>query len=203
MEEEIESPGGSAMLPLALAALAVVLGGAGLYFGLSANQQLSPLSASLEEGSSSAARVEKEMGALRTQLEELRAQSTDLRKSLERTRIYSTQSERAVKQLASSVKENREQIVKQAKRLNEMASARPAPTVTAASSDPSVALAEETAADSGGSGNPGGSYTIESGDTFGRIADKTGVGLQALLDANPDADPRRLRIGQVINLPGR
>ena len=127
MEEEIESPGGSAMLPIALAILAIVLGGAGLYFGLSANQQLSPLSASMEEGSSSTARLEKEMGALRTQLEEVRAQNTELRKSLERSRIYSTQSERAVKQLAGSVKENREQIVKQAERLNELVSGVRAP----------------------------------------------------------------------------
>ncbi len=198
MEEEIESPGGSAMLPIALAVLAIVLGGAGLYFGLSANQRLSPLSASMEEGSSSAARLEKEMGALRTQLEEVRAQNTELRKSLERSRIYSTQSERAVKQLAGSVKENREQIVKQADRLNELVSGVRAPAAPVASSDSSVAPAEGSAADP----RPGGSYTIQAGDTFGRIADKTGVGLQALIDANPDADPRRLRIGQVINLPG-
>ena len=198
MEEEIESPGGSAMLPIALAILAIVLGGAGLYFGLSANQRLSPLSASMEEGSSSAARLEKEMDALRTQLEEVRAQNNELRKSLERSRIYSTQSERAVKQLAGSVKENREQIVKQADRLNELVSGVRAPAAPVASSDSSVAPAEGSAADP----RPGGSYTIQAGDTFGRIADKTGVSLQALIDANPDADPRRLRIGQVINLPG-
>ena len=72
------------------------------------------------------------------------------------------------------------------------------PRHLSASSDSSVAPAEGSAGDR----RPGGSYTIKAGDTFGRIADKTGVNLQALLDANPDADPRRLRIGQVINLPG-
>ncbi|MFP4261202.1 MAG: LysM peptidoglycan-binding domain-containing protein [Opitutales bacterium] len=199
MEEEIESPGGSVMLPIALAGLAIVLGGAGLYFGLSANQQLSPLSASLNEGSSSAARLEKEVGALEGQLEELRAENVELRKSLERSRIYSTQSERAVKQLASSVKENREQLVKQAERLNELATARRRPGSAAARPDSGASAAEEAGADTA----PEGSYTIRSGDTFGKIAEKTGVTLQALLDANPDADPRRLRIGQVIQLPER
>lgn len=198
MEEEIESSSGGAMLPLALAILAIVLGGAGLYFGLSANQRLSPLSTSLEEGSTNAAVLQKDVSALETQLEELRAQNMELQKSLERSRIYSAQSERAVKQLASSVKENREEIVKQAERLNEMVSGGGASTARVANPTATVAGGEAPAANAG----PGGTYTIQSGDTFAKIASKTGVGLQALLDANPDADPRRLRIGQVIQLPG-
>jgi Uncharacterized protein containing a divergent version of the methyl-accepting chemotaxis-like domain len=198
MEEEIESPNGSVMLPLALALLAIVLGGAGLYFGLSANQRLSPLSTSLEEGSTTAAVLEKEVNALQTQLEELRLQNNELQKSLERSRIYSTQSERAVKQLASSVKENRDEIVKQVERLNEMASGSTVSTTGAINTGPSVESGEAPLANAG----PGGAYTIQSGDTFAKIAGKTGVGLQALLDANPDADPRRLRIGQVIQMPG-
>ncbi|PDH29511.1 MAG: hypothetical protein CNE95_04690 [Puniceicoccaceae bacterium MED-G30] len=47
----------------------------------------------------------------------------------------------------------------------------------------------------------GGSYLIEPGDTFARIAQQMGVSLQALLDANPGVDPRRLRIGQNIVVP--
>ena len=47
----------------------------------------------------------------------------------------------------------------------------------------------------------GKTYTIQSGDYFAKIAEKLDVNLQALIDANPDADPRRLRIGQVINVP--
>jgi LysM repeat protein len=39
------------------------------------------------------------------------------------------------------------------------------------------------------------------GDTFARIAAKIGLSVQAILDANPDVDPRRLRIGQKIDIP--
>ncbi|GAA5479161.1 LysM peptidoglycan-binding domain-containing protein [Haloferula helveola] len=44
-------------------------------------------------------------------------------------------------------------------------------------------------------------YVIRAGDTFGKIASRLGIELQAILDANPDADPSRLQIGDVINVP--
>lgn len=47
----------------------------------------------------------------------------------------------------------------------------------------------------------GGSYTIKSGDTLGRIAAAYKISLSELLAANPGVDPRRLRIGQQINIP--
>ncbi len=44
-------------------------------------------------------------------------------------------------------------------------------------------------------------YNIQSGDNFAKIASAKGISLQALLDANPGVDPRRLQIGQAINIP--
>ena len=47
-------------------------------------------------------------------------------------------------------------------------------------------------------------YTIESGDTFSKIARKVYGGERmwvAIRDANPEVDPRRLSVGQVIRLP--
>lgn len=184
-DDELETSSGSNLVPIALAVLAIVLGGAGLYFGLTANQRLNPLSESMEAGTSSAARLEKDISALEIQVTELSAQKTELKKTIDRMRVYSNQSEKAVKQVAGSVKDNREEIVKLAERINDFASSGVRPKPAAASG-----AAQE------------GTYTIESGDTFAKVAPKLGVGLQALLDANPDADPRRLRIGQVINVPG-
>lgn len=45
------------------------------------------------------------------------------------------------------------------------------------------------------------SYTIKAGDTPSSIAKQCGVKLEALRTANPKLDERRLRVGQVINLP--
>ena len=44
-------------------------------------------------------------------------------------------------------------------------------------------------------------YTVQAGDTPSSIAQKAGVELTDLLDANPDADPNALSPGQKLKLP--
>jgi LysM repeat protein len=44
-------------------------------------------------------------------------------------------------------------------------------------------------------------YVVKAGDSPYSIAKKSGVKLEALLTANPGLDPRRLRVGQTLNLP--
>ena len=45
-------------------------------------------------------------------------------------------------------------------------------------------------------------YTVKSGDTPGGIAQKHGLSTQDLLKANPGLDPKKLRVGQEITIPG-
>ncbi len=45
------------------------------------------------------------------------------------------------------------------------------------------------------------SYTVKSGDTVTSIAKDCGVKINALLQANPNVDPRRLKVGQVLTIP--
>jgi LysM repeat protein len=44
------------------------------------------------------------------------------------------------------------------------------------------------------------SYTIQSGDTLGSIASKTGSSVARLMQLNPGIDPRALRVGQKIRV---
>jgi LysM repeat protein len=44
-------------------------------------------------------------------------------------------------------------------------------------------------------------HTVAAGETLAAIARKSGVSLNALLAANPDVDPKKLRVGQPVNLP--
>lgn len=45
-------------------------------------------------------------------------------------------------------------------------------------------------------------HVVEAGDTMVRIAERYGVSLRALIDANPQvSDPTRIEIGQRINIP--
>ncbi|KAK4967523.1 hypothetical protein LTR66_011947 [Elasticomyces elasticus] len=45
-------------------------------------------------------------------------------------------------------------------------------------------------------------HTIQDGDTFHAIAQRLGISLDALQDANPGINPNALRVGQAISLPG-
>jgi LysM repeat protein len=44
-------------------------------------------------------------------------------------------------------------------------------------------------------------HTVRSGETLTTIARRYGVGLQALTQANPRVDPRRLQVGQTLAIP--
>lgn len=45
-------------------------------------------------------------------------------------------------------------------------------------------------------------YTVENGDTLSSIAERFGVSVQAIVDANGIADPSFIRVGQVLLIPG-
>ncbi|MDP0491001.1 MAG: LysM peptidoglycan-binding domain-containing protein [Verrucomicrobiota bacterium JB023] len=44
-------------------------------------------------------------------------------------------------------------------------------------------------------------HTVQAGDTLSEIAERHGVGLDALLSRNPQVDPRRLKIGTKLKIP--
>jgi tetratricopeptide (TPR) repeat protein len=47
------------------------------------------------------------------------------------------------------------------------------------------------------------SHVVKSGDTIISIANKYGVKLNVMLSANPKVDPRRLQVGQTLNIPAQ
>ena len=203
MEDEAnQSP--SNMIPVALAVFGIVLGAAGLYFGLTANQRLNPLDESVSASATSSAKIEKVINGFETQLTELAAQMSEHSKTVSRLRVYSSQGEQAVKKLAAELNANRKQIVKTAQELNGFAASgfRAAPAPKAASVAPAEAGAEVAAVTPASPGTAT-TYVIVSGDNFGKIAAKVGVSVDAILGANPDADPRRLSIGQTIQIPAK
>lgn len=193
MEDEINPPS-SNLVPMALAALAIVLGCAGLYFGLSANQRLNPLNETVEAGTSSAARIEKQLERFESELTTLSAQADELKRTVDRVRVYGSQSDQLAKQAVAGVSANRDELVKLVEKINEFTTSS-APRVKSVESSTSAGSASEASAAAAGT------YSIQSGDSFAKIAARTGVSLQALLDANSGVDPRRLQIGQQITLP--
>ncbi len=48
-----------------------------------------------------------------------------------------------------------------------------------------------------------GTYRVKQGDILGRISEAHGIRLYQLLDANPGLNPRRLKIGTILHIPGQ
>ncbi len=44
-------------------------------------------------------------------------------------------------------------------------------------------------------------YVIASGDTLGALAHKNGITLKAMMDANPGVNPKKLKVGQKVQIP--
>lgn len=67
-------------------------------------------------------------------------------------------------------------------------------------------LAGKPGGDSGDSGGSGGSgertYTVQPGDTLSAIAAKFGTTVERLMELNGLTDPDRIRVGQVLKIPG-
>ena len=48
-----------------------------------------------------------------------------------------------------------------------------------------------------------GTYRVKSGDILGRISEAHGIRLHQLLSANPGLNPRKLKIGTILTIPGQ
>lgn len=179
MEEDFNPPSTS-ILPMALAVLSLVVGGAGLYFGLNANQALRALEESVDSKQSNVAESAQEIANLKDKVKTLAASNKDLESAVSRLRAYGNERDKRLKNLTLELSKQEDRLVDNTK------------TVSGSAVEGNATSVAVTA----------GNYTIQSGDTFSSIASKSGVKLQALLDVNPGVDPRRLRVGQVITIPG-
>ena len=117
----------------------------------------------------------------------------------------------SIENVAKSSQNNRDLIEELAKRSskrttqeepaqNRQQAARQAPERTAAAEQP--AQQTQTAEQPAQNGESK-KYKIQSGDTFAKLAKKHGVSLDAIIAANPDANPSRLKVGQEINIPAK
>ena len=200
VEDDTESTE-SSMLPLALVLLAILLGGAGLYLGLTAKQQLAPLSRSADEVNSSAARINKQLSKIDTRINELSAQNAKLKETIQRLGRESSQTLREAKQANEGVQSNRGELIELAQKVSQFATSVAVTNASNARLEAASTGIETSAIETFTASRSASTYKIQSGDTFVKIASQKGVKLDALLEANPNADPRRLSIGKEINIP--
>ena len=115
----------------------------------------------------------------------------------------------SIENVAKSSQNNRNLIEELAKRSTSRAQAEPAPARQQAARqapEQTAAAAEQPAQQTAEQPAQNGEqkkYKIQSGDTFAKLAKKHGVSLDAIIAANPDANPSRLKVGQEINIPAK
>ncbi len=115
----------------------------------------------------------------------------------------------SIENVAKSSQNNRNLIEELAKRSTRRAQAEPAPARQQAAQqapEQTAAAAEQPAQQTAEQPAQNGEqtiYKILSGDTFAKLAKKHGVSLDAIIAANPDANPSRLKVGQEINIPAK
>ncbi len=131
---------------------------------------------------SNAPSVQKEMDKLRTEIERLGLENNQLKRQFENLAATGSPAPKTVPAPPQSV------LVPIAAKLTEP----PTPAAKSPAPAPAPPAASATARRT---------YAVKAGETPEIIARRNGVKLDALLAANPGLDPKRLKIGQTLNLP--
>ncbi|MFH0750882.1 MAG: LysM peptidoglycan-binding domain-containing protein [Chloroflexota bacterium] len=80
----------------------------------------------------------------------------------------------------------------------------PAPTdVYVPTEEPAASATTDATEEPAATPVSGARYTVKKGDTMWAIAQDYGISLADLRAANPDVDPRMMRIGTVLVIPGQ
>ena len=190
-------PLGSSFLPVALALAGILLGAVSLYFGVTAQNKPSP--------SLDALGMDDRIESLELRLEALSAENQALKNGLakvaQQTQTALTQVGREISTIHHQHAESRETMGKLAgvvRPVEKKSSVAPS-TVTSGAS--LVKAAPAPAQSNTQSKFSGTAYTIQPGDTLAKLARRYSLPLQTLLDANPNINPKALKVGQVVKVP--
>lgn len=212
----ISGGSGNAFIPIAVALVGAVLGIVAIIVALSRSGPSAEVRSEMERLQESNLSLTARLDAL----EQVQGSFTDAAEAGKRTQEQlqnlrsSTQTALdqigvAIRQTNQHVGNNAEKIAELVKTLNEWAARGSVPSSTgrsaaAASVVPaggSRDVAPTAVTGAGGAAAIAREHTIEPGDTFSRLAKRYSVSISAILEANPDVDPRRLMPGQRIRIP--
>ena len=182
-----------------IAIAALVCGLIGLILGIVAFQKSSQLDlvTEIKEGNStiseSVAGLQEEMSGLSKKYSTL----ANLKEFANSTQAGFNQITEQLTKIRTQARTDTIKIAEIESRLGGGAPVRPATTSTSSSSSDGSAASTLTS-----SVPPGGTqYTIQPGDTLGKVAKNFGISLDQLLGANPGVQPRYLRVGQTLVSP--
>jgi len=189
-----------AMLGVGLAIVAIALG---IVSMIKVGDTAKDMNAKIEKAAAVALETKKisdRIDSLAMQLEDIKANEKTRSNSLvEQLNAELTRLREAIADTRKVADENRTAIETVAKRSVRAHQKQEQPKEAAASS---ASPAEKPASDAPAQAQDGAKkHVIQSGDTFAKLAKKYGVSVSAIVSANPDANPSKLKVGQEIVIP--
>lgn len=173
--------------------------------GATALSKISSTSADINQRIEKSAAVELDLKKISDRVDSLAAQLEDIKSGSDsKVGELRAQTQNAVDVLNSNLNKLRDELVKNRESISKLASMRAAPRPA---QSPAQASSDAPAQDNaqGGNAEPAADgvkiHKIQSGDTFSKLAKKYAVSLSSILNANPDVNPERLKIGQEIKIP--
>jgi LysM repeat protein len=205
---DVETPsksGGSAMVPVFIGIVGILLGAAALFIALNSRSTATEASASLSSDVANLTATVKTLQKANADANDTLSKLADTTSGLSsRIQTVSTSvdalkssAQSTLTQLGTMVSEDRTQIKAQSESIQQivakLTAPPPAATAIPASGGSSAAATPPP---------PGGQvHTVASGEFLGTIARKYGVTVDAIETANPGLNPNRMQVGQKINIP--
>ncbi|MDG2170212.1 MAG: LysM domain-containing protein [Opitutales bacterium] len=181
-----------------IAIAALVCGLVGLIFGIVAFQKSSEMDAVTEIKDANAT-ISESVAGLQTEMDGISKKYVTLTQLKE----FANSTQDGFNQITDTISKTRTDVrantIKVAELDTKIQSGGVVRKSAPSSSTPSASADSPTATSSGPAG--GVEYTIQSGDTLGKVAANFGVSLDMLLSANPGVQPRYLKVGQIIVIP--
>lgn len=198
-----ERTGSAALLPLIFGLVGIVLGGVALFFALSGRGEtgivVEELRSELQAKTEHFNELSQQLSALQSALESVQRDEAATRARLQ---TLTGELSGAFNRMGAELNETRMGVRNNAAALEELVGKI---QERFAAQTPAAATTSAGRTDASGSTAPEGyiEHTIRTGDSFARLAREYGVTIEAIAEANPNADPKRLQIGQIILIPRR
>ena len=214
MEDETPSTPKTSPVISAVAVLALGVAAVATALGVVALKKIQTTTNDISERIEKNAAVELETKKLSDRVDSLALQLENIKGSLgdnsaqidAKVGDVVKQTQKVVNILNSNIGEIRAEVVKNREAIERLAS-RPTSTRSAARAESAQTESKpDTAQNSAAGETPetsadGKIHKIQSGDTFAKLAKKYNVSVEAIVKANPDANPARLKIGQKVRIP--
>lgn len=214
MEDETPSTPKTSPVISAVAVLALGVAAVATALGVVALKKIQSTTNDISERIEKNAAVELETKKLSDRVDSLALQLENIKGSLgdnsaqidAKVGDVVKQTQKVVNILNSNIGEIRAEVVKNREAIEKLA-ARPTSTRSAARAESAQTESKPDTAQNSAAGEApetsadGKIHKIQSGDTFAKLAKKYNVSVEAIVKANPDANPARLKIGQKVRIP--